>query len=326
MPVQKLQTTDGFVVRDFADAPSSGIVRRGRKILQRSATDLARSATYAFASHGIERGGASAGLNAEGDDEGPALLALTAELHDQLADRRLELLPAKGIDHEELQAAIDASDGNSGNGNTDDDSGRDTDESAPAAGDDPGVEALVSGVLAATAWALGGPLDGRSIFVEGDPSDPTHRALVDAVTAAGASVVEPNVAEGKPWTVWATVADAILVGSKPGAMNHQGAELLNVGAVIPWSPIPITTKALAVMLSRDIVYVPDFLAASGPLVARHLPGADGDSGQQITDQVTDRLEALSSDDEPLFISACHQAESFLTTWQDELPFGRPLAG
>ena len=35
-------------------------------------------------------------------------------------------------------------------------------------------------------------------------------------------------------------------------------------------------------------------------------------------------EALASEDGP-FLGACYAAESFLSTWQDELPFGRPLA-
>ena len=36
------------------------------------------------------------------------------------------------------------------------------------------------------------------------------------------------------------------------------------------------------------------------------------------------VEALTSDDGP-FLGACYSAEAFLSTWQDELPFGRPLA-
>lgn len=323
MPVQKLQTVDGFVVRDVADAPSAGIIRRGRKILQRSATDLARSATYSFAFHGIERGGASAGLNAEGDDAGPALLALVSELHDQLADGRLELMPAKGIGDDEWLGALTESGGSGGDA---------VDATGLAAdGASARTDALVAGVLAATSWTLDGTIEGHRIFVEGDPSDPVHAALTGAASTAGAVVVEPTVTEGKPWTVWSTEADAVLVGSRPGVMNHQGAELLNVEAVIPWAPIPITTKALAVLISRDITYVPDFIAAAGPVVADHLPdnGAsqhEADTGRRMAARVAEGLNALDSDDGALFIAACHQAEAFLLTWRDQLPFGRPLAG
>lgn len=315
MPVQKLQTVDGFVVRDFAATPSSGVVRRGRKILERSATDLARSATYAFAFLGIERGGASAGLNAEGDGERAALVALMTELGDELSNGRLELLPAKGIDGSELADAMrEASGGERG-------SGVDPDPGLDDRGD-----LLTAGVLAATSWALGGSLDERRVFVEGDPTDEIHQAVTAAVHAAGATLVEPDVAEGKPWTVWATEADAMLVGSRPGAMNHQGAELLNVSAVIPWAPLPVTTKALAVMIGRSITYVPDFVSASGPLVARHLTTTDADPASGIAGAVHDGLDALDAGDDPLFITACHRAEAFLASWQDEQPFGRPLAG
>ncbi len=316
MPVQKLQTVDGFVVRDFADAPSSGIIRRGRKILERSATDLARSATYAFAFHGIRRGGASAGLNAEGDDEGPALIALMAELHGELAHGHLELLPAKGIGDVELAAALAAASDADGAAN---------EAPAPDVGDRAGI--LTAGVLAATSWALGGRIDGRRIAVEGDATDPIHQALTAALASAGATTVEPKTAEGKPWMIWSTDADAILVGSRPGAMNHQGAELLNVEAVVPWAPLPITTKALAIMIGRGITYVPDFVSASGPLVGDHLVTEQVDPGRQLTAAVQDGLDALDTGgDDPLFIAACHRAEQFLSTWQDKLPFGRPLAG
>ncbi len=328
MPVQKLQTVDGFVVRDFADTPSSGVVRRGRKILQRSATDLARSATYAFAFNGIRRGGASAGLNAEGDDESEALTAAVAELRHELVAGRLELLPAKGIEGSELAAALAAADGDS----ADDGVAGSAEQAAPLAFDDR-VETLGAGVLAAAAWALGGSVEGRRVFIEGDSEDPVHQALTTAVTSAGATVVEARAAEGKPWAVWATEADAILVGSRPGAMNHQGAELLNVSSVIPWAPLPITTKALAVMIGRGITYVPDFISAAGPLVAGHLDPAatpDDRSGRDgarfVTTAVEDGLATLDTSSDPLFIAACGRAESFLATWQDKLPFGRPLAG
>lgn len=315
MPVQNLQTVDGFVVRDFADTPSSGIIRRGRKILQRSATDLARSATYAFAFHGIQRSGASGGLNVEGDDEGPALIALMAELRDELVSGRLELLPAKGIDGNELTEAMRAASEGAGDS-----------AETPALDFQDRADVLTDGVLAATSWALGGRIDGQRVFVEGDSADPIHQALTAAIAEAGATVVEPKVVEGKPWTVWATEADAMLVGSRPGAMSHQGAELLNVAAVVPWAPLPITTKALAVMIGRDITYVPDFVSASGPLVADHLAGPGADRETRLGEAVQEALRALDTGEDPLFIAACHRAEGFLASWQDKLPFGRPLAG
>jgi hypothetical protein len=60
---QKLTTVDGFVVIDLDDAPvSTGIVRSAPTILASGAADLARTLTYAYASLGMQRGGASAGV------------------------------------------------------------------------------------------------------------------------------------------------------------------------------------------------------------------------------------------------------------------------
>ena len=73
MQVQKLSSTDAFVLRDLGDdVRSIGVVRCAPKILQDGATWLARSVTYACASFGIQAGGASAGINAKPDARGPS--------------------------------------------------------------------------------------------------------------------------------------------------------------------------------------------------------------------------------------------------------------
>ena len=294
MALKKLANTDGFMVYDFPDVPSSGVVRRARKILQSSATDLARSATYGFAFHQVQRSGASGGLNAEGDETGPAMDAMLAELAEPLGSGDLVLHPGKGVAAAELG----------------------TDASAAS-------ELLVAGVLAATEWALGRPVEGATAAIEG--TGPVATSLASAATARGMSVVEP-AADAKPWEIWGSDVDVLLVGSKPGAMNHQGADLVAAKVVVPYGPIPITTKALAVLIRRTVTYVPDFVAASGPIVAGHLDGgpATAHDFAALTDE---RLTAVAADsDEPLFLSCCHEAEQFLATWRDKLPFGRPLAG
>lgn len=298
MAVRKLSATDGFVVHDYPDAPSSGFVRMGRKILQRSSTDLARSATYAFAFHGIRRGGASAGLNAEGEAAGPAIEALLAELSDSLGDATLELLPGKGVTAPHL----------------------DVDETAAN-------QLLGSGAVASARWALG-ELEGASFAVEGFAVDnPSAAAVAKAFEDAGARRVEADPG-AKPWEIWGSEADVLVTGSKPGAMNHQGAEMVKARAVIPWGPVPITTKALAVLLSKKITYIPDFVSASGPFVAHHLGAANGQSPEQaLANGITDGLDrAAQTTDESLFVACCLDAESYLDSWQDHRPFGRPLAG
>ncbi len=298
MAVRKLSSTDGFVVHDYPDAPSSGLVRMGRKILQRSSTDLARSATYAFAFHRINRGGASAGLNAEGDATGPAIEALLAELSDPLNDDRLELHPGKGVTASVLSADDAANN-----------------------------QLLGSGAVASARWALGGELDGASFALEGFSTDnPSAVAVAQAFEDAGARQLKADPG-AKPWEIWGSDVDMLLTGSKPGAMNHQGAEMVKAKAIVPWGPIPITTKALAVMLSKEITYIPDFVSASGPLVAHHLV-ANGQSPEQaLASGIADGLDrAAQTTDESLFVACCLDAEAFLDDWQDHRPFGRPLAG
>jgi hypothetical protein len=50
MALTKLSSTDAFVITDGgSDAPATGVVRTAKKILQSSASDLARSVSYSFA-------------------------------------------------------------------------------------------------------------------------------------------------------------------------------------------------------------------------------------------------------------------------------------
>ena len=69
--IHKLESTDAFIAFDLDDAPATGITRLARKVLQDGAKLLARSTTYSFASFGIQMGGGSAGINAQGDDRDP---------------------------------------------------------------------------------------------------------------------------------------------------------------------------------------------------------------------------------------------------------------
>ncbi len=294
MPVQKLKTVDAFVLTDFADVPASGYVRRARKILQSSTWDLARSATYTFATFELQHGGASAGINAVDETTTEAVAAFRTELATEAADGRLTLLDGKGVPRSD-----------DGQGDTD--------------------AALAATVSASVEQALGGTMDGCTIAVEGQAAAPT--ALCDQLTSAGAQLVDVDGVDAKPWMLWAADVDAILVGSKPGVLNHQGAEMLKAKAVVPWGPTPITTKALAVMIKSGVTYVPDFVAASGPLLTGTSPDR---SPADLADDIKALLGELSADatanDEPLFLAACRRAESFLTSWQAALPFGRPLAG
>lgn len=300
--VRKLNSTDGFVVTDYDATPATGVIRVARKILESSATDLCRSATYTFATFGIERSGASAGINAEGDDVAGGLAAAVDELAPDAADNSLRLLPAKGVPTDFDLTALRG-------------------DATEAELDD----ALAASVLASLEWALGGSLSGRTVAVEESATAPIPRLTVDTVRAAGATIVDVPQAAEKPWMIWGAEADAIIAGSKPGTLTHQGAPMLKASVVVPWGPIPATTRALAMMQRSGITYVPDFVSTAGPLLASVDAGLRSPSA--VSGAVVDALDQARSQagDDGLFLAAANRAEAFLRTWQEQVPFGRPLA-
>jgi hypothetical protein len=336
MRIQKLASTAGFLAIDLTDPPSAaGVVRSGPKILQSGAKDLARSLTYTFASFGMRRAGLSGGLDATPEARADAVAAMVAELADAVGAGRLSLDAGKGIDPSEL-ATLNAMDA------------RNPQRAEHAAA------AHVAGVVAAAEAALGG-LAGRTAAIEGFGA--TGPALVEALAGAGASVVTVATGAGSlsttagldPGTVATTWAehgdnlvaalaaadpepawkaliapvDVLIVGSKTGVITHSNAERVAARAVVPHAPLPYTTRAMLMMERKGAVVVPDFLATAGTVLT---DWADGQPS--VTDaarRVAEAVRAAASHERGCFLGACFAAEQFLSTWQETLPFGRPLA-
>ena len=65
---------------------------------------------------------------------------------------------------------------------------------------------------------------------------------------------------------------------------------------------------------------------AGPLSAQGTSdGAKADAvATTVRNLITEVLAALPGGDDGLVLEACIAAEAFLSTWQDELPFGRPI--
>ncbi|MDY7105499.1 MAG: hypothetical protein S0880_30290 [Actinomycetota bacterium] len=343
MKTEKLSSTDAFVVYDIDDAPTSvGIVRSAPKILQSGATWLARSVTYTYAFWERQIGGASAGINAAPDARPAAVKAFVEELTPAVSERRLLVDAAKGVDEAEL-APLRAVDPRT--------AALWTTTDGVMLGDE--LEAI--GAVTAAAAALGG-LDGKKVAIEG--FGPTGLAVARLVEAQGGSVVAVATADGmvatdstdaaalgeawaadgqglvaslgdaQPgWKLYGTAADVLFVGSKAGAMTHQGAEVAKASAVVPIGPVPITTKALAVLRRAGVVYVPDFVALAGPRLCVDTDAAtDADTLRTSAETaVGDAWSEISGHADGELLAACAKAEAFLRTWQDTLPFGRPLA-
>ena len=284
MRVQKLETTDGFLLFDLDGAERSlGVARLAPKVLNDSAEMLARSVTYSFAAFGLKLSGASAGINAKPEGRDAAIAAFVAEVKPLVASGSLVLHPSTGLSDEDL---------------------------APLGSEPPDPTLTAHSALAAAEAVLGG-LEGKTVEVIGSGivADDTKVAAV----YRGANVVDEGALD--------VTADALFIAGRAGAIDHEAAESVKAGVVVPLSPLVVTAKAYAAFRRADIVYVPDFIALAAPLLAE----ADADATVEPVERVRELMQHLASEGPNAWLVAIGLAEGFLSTWQDKLPFGRPLA-
>lgn len=298
--IHKFSSTTAFVAIDLeGPEASSGPVRWARKVLQSGAKELARSQTYTYAVLGMKHGGASAGISAEAPDRDVALAAFVAEAAALVADGTYLPDAAKGVAESDLSTLRDA----------------DPRDTARFVGESPMfAERCEALSIVVCAESTVGGLDGRTATIQATGA--VAGALADALTKRGVKVIEE------------AGADLVFVGSKMGVVDHHAAENLTGSiAVVPCGRLPITAKALAVLRRAEVAAPADFVALAGSTIAAW---GDADrSESEIEADITQRVAAMSAEfaghaDGPL-LAACYQAEEFLGTWQDTLPFGRPLA-
>ena len=332
-----------FVAIDLDDAERAvGVVRQARKILQGGAQDLARSLTYSFAALELRQSGASAGISVEGDARAATVAAFVDEIAPLVADGSFLPDPGKGISVDDLVPLADA------------------DPRSPLRGlDREGVSftnelAALSTAVAAERTLDG--LEGQRVAIEG--FEVNGVALVRELTARGAHITALHTAVGavadpegldatavsEAWSqhgpalvehlgsaldgsIFAADVDVLVPSSKMGCLSHDGAAEVRADLVVPGAPLPITARSLAVLRRADRTVVADFVAQAGPIWAWQ---AGVDSGpDEVRGQVADGIRDIIDDtiDHPdgPFLAACYRAEAFLSTWQEALPFGRPLA-
>jgi len=125
---------------------------------------------------------------------------------------------------------------------------------------------------------------------------------------------------------------------------HKIAPAIAVGCtaiVKPAPETPLTALAIAELAHRAgipagviNIITGDAPAIGGEMTANPLVRAIGftgstEVGKLLMRQAADTVSALMADalasEDGAFLGGCYAAESFLSTWQDELPFGRPLA-
>jgi hypothetical protein len=284
--IQKLESTDAFVVWDLEGADRSvGIARLAPKILQEGAEMLARSVTYSFAAFGVNASGASAGINAKPEGRDTAVEAFVTELKPLAGAGSLVLHAGSGLQDGDL---------------------------APLTSSDVAVLAddeLTAHSALAAAEAMIGSLEGKSVTLAG--TGPVADAAAIALGDRGAEVTDGELD---------SPADVLVVAGKPGMISHDVAEGIKAGAVVPLTPLPVTAKAYAVLRRAGVTYVPDFVALAAPLLA----ACDSANGDPV-DRVRATVSELASSGPDAWLVAIGMAETFLSTWQDALPFGRPLA-
>lgn len=342
MRIHKLTSTDAFVAIDLEGAEaSSGPVRRAPRVLQGGAKDLARSQTYTFAVLNMRRGGASAGISAEADDREAAIDAFVAEAAELVADATYLPDPAKGVTEADLAALR----------------GNDPRDTARLAGS-PSLADHCEGLGAAVCAHHSIGLSGRTVAIEGfgasggalataaiergatvtaiattagsvaSTAGFEARALIEGWEAKGEALVEDLGEVGHPMAVFGAGTDVVFAGSKMGVVTHAVAERLeSAAAVVACGRLPLTARALAVLRRAGVAVPADFVALAGPTLA--LWGDENRTEAEIIAGVIEDIGDLTAEfhrhDDGPFLGACLAAESFLAGWQDELPFGRPLA-
>lgn len=282
---------EAFVYIDLEGAESAtGIVRAARKVLLDGARALARHETYAWALCGARISGASAGINAQPDQQAAAHETFTKVLADRTALPRLSLRAGRGI---------------------------------PEQGDSAADILLAHGVVAATGIALGG-LEGQGVAIEAD--QPATQQLSDLFQARGAQVelVEPT---GFAASTAAALICGSKVGQidHEVAAGLQHRVLVPAGA----TPVTAKGYAVLRRKECEVVPAflsacgPLFLEAE--LAGQQAgTGSAEELGARVEDHVVTRLGEFLSHPQGSFMAACLAAEEFLGSWVEELPFGRPL--
>lgn len=244
MKVQRLSSTDGFIVWDLDAASSAaGVVRLAPKVLQDGAVLLARTTTYAFAAYGVTgHAGASAAVNSKPDQRDEAVAAFVEEVRPLAEKGELRLAPGLGMEASDL---------------------------APLGWDAPDPALQAAGAIAAARVA--GPLDWRRAAVVG--SDAVAQKAEEQLREAGANLVDGR---------YDAECDVLFVAGKAGCLDHDTADTVQASVIVPLTPVPVTARALAVLGQADRTVIPDFLSTAAPLLATHDPEG-GDPVQRIRD-------------------------------------------
>lgn len=358
------KTVAGFLYVDLPNAEAAdGIVRRAKKVLQDGAKNLARSRTYSWALLEQKVSGASGGIHqpVESDDTLSAFIGAMTPL---VEAKSVSLRPAKGLQQDSFERlrrldkrgvlthAVTAS-----GPITQVLVARAAVHGAQHAGETlEGADVIIDAPLGAVAQIADEVhiAGAKIVGLQTETDTFVHRSGINAENVVAALNIRgvdskeaiTKLAEFEGWQntsteeFWATPCTAAFIGSNMGRLDHELARTVQAKTVIPIAPLPHTARALATLTAQDIVVIPDFVVLTAELApfigAESLPDptdlqpmVGAEQLDALSRQALSRLEGILDDcrghADGAFIGASLEAERFLSTWQDELPFGRPLA-
>lgn len=193
----------------------------------------------------------------------------------------------------------------------------------------------MAGVDGMTLWP-GTGVTADELGVEVPDDDLAARGAVAAAAAFGsgtAAVAGPGAEQwadrlGTAWDGrWNGAAgldagvDVLFLAGKAGIVEHEAAAGVTAKVLVPVTPVPVTAKAYAVLNRASATFVPDAVSCAAPLLA----AADPAGGDPVERVAAIAAELAADDDGEPWRNAVDRAETFLATWRDTLPYGRPLA-
>ena len=114
--------------------------------------------------------------------------------------------------------------------------------------------------------------------------------------------------------------DVLFLAGRAGIVDDEVAATIAAQLLVPATPVPVTAKAYATLNRAGTKLVPDSVSCAASLLAV----VDPDGGDPIERVAKTAGELAVEGGEPWRV-AVDRAEAFLSTWQERLPFGRPLA-
>jgi glutamate dehydrogenase (NAD(P)+) len=353
--VVKLRQVRGYIVFDLPGAEaSSGGTRLAPDVTVAEVALLARAMTYKFAALGTQVGGAKAGLLGDPADlagRAARMARYCAEILPLAEAGRFHTGPDMGTSEKDFaplrehQAAPGAM--------------------SAVVRDLPFEDLLTGyGVVVAAEAALrartGDGWDGRSAAIEGfgKVGGGAAREIINrggkvvAISTLAGSIADPAGLDvegllrlrrrygdeciahcgrpvGAPDELFAAVADVVVPGARPGAINGAVARKLapRVLVIAPAANVPYTRAGAKVLRQRSIAALADFVCNAGAVIGYRSP-ADATPYQvlaAVEDKISEIMQPVLACAGGPLAGACERAAGFLRTWWGEPP-APPFAG